>query len=66
MNRDELFREIEEMFGLVPSFFKEIPDTSLELEWKLFRQVQFEEGAIPNKYRELIGLGISAVTKCSY
>lgn len=63
MNRDEVYREIEDMFGLVPSFFKEIPDASLELEWKLFRQVQFDEGAIPNKYRELIGLGISAVTK---
>lgn len=63
MNRDEVYREIEDMFGLVPSFFKEIPHASLELEWKLFRQIQFDEGAIPNKYRELIGLGISAVTK---
>ncbi len=66
MNRDEVYREIEDMFGLVPSFFKEIPDASLELEWKLMKRVQFDEGAIPNKYRELIGLGVSAVTKCRY
>lgn len=66
MNRDEVYKEMEEMFGLVPSFFKAIPDSTLELEWELFKRVQFEEGAIPNKYRELIGLGISAATKCRY
>jgi AhpD family alkylhydroperoxidase len=43
-----------------------IPDSSLELEWKLFKRVQFDEGPIPNKYRELIGIAISAVTKCRY
>jgi AhpD family alkylhydroperoxidase len=66
MNRKQVNQEIEEMFGLVPSFFKAIPDSSLEMEWNLFRRVQFEEGPIPNKYRELIGLGIAAVTKCRY
>jgi AhpD family alkylhydroperoxidase len=66
MTRQEVYREIEEMFGLVPSMFKAVPDSSLELEWKLFKQVQFAEGAIPNKYRELIGVAISAVTKCRY
>jgi AhpD family alkylhydroperoxidase len=57
---------MEDMFGLVPGFFKKVPDSSLELEWDLFKRVQFEEGAIPNKYRELIGLAISAITKCRY
>jgi AhpD family alkylhydroperoxidase len=66
MTREEVYREIEDMFGLVPSFIKLVPDSSLELEWKLLKRVQFDEGAIPNKYRELIGLGISAVTKCRY
>jgi AhpD family alkylhydroperoxidase len=66
MNRQEIYKEIEEMFGLVPSFFKLVPDSSLELEWKLFKRVQFEEGPIPNKYRELIGVAISAISKCRY
>jgi len=66
MNRQEVYKEIEEIFGLVPSFIKMIPDSSLELEWKLFKKVQLEEGPIPNKYRELIGLAIAAVTKCRY
>ena len=66
MNPQEVYREIEEMFGLVPSMFKVVPDSSLELEWRLFKRVQFDEGPIPNKYRELIGVAIAAATKCRY
>lgn len=66
MNRKEVYAQIEETFGLVPSMFKSVPDSSLELEWQLFKRVQFDEGPIPNKYRELIGVAISAITKCRY
>ena len=66
MTRKEVYNEIEEMFGLVPRMFEAIPDSSLDLEWQLFKRVQFDEGPIPNKYRELIGVAISAVTKCRY
>jgi AhpD family alkylhydroperoxidase len=66
MLKKEIYNEIEQTFGLVPSMFKSIPDSSLEMEWKLFKQVQFEEGPIPNKYRELIGVAVSAISKCHY
>jgi AhpD family alkylhydroperoxidase len=66
MTREEVYKDIEEMFGLVPSFLKLVPDSSLELEWKLMKAVQFEPGPIPNKYRELIGVGVAAATKCRY
>ena len=66
MTREEIYKEMEGMMGLVPSFFKTVPDSSLELEWNLFKRVQFEEGPIPNKYRELIGLAVSAATKCRH
>ena len=66
MTRKEVYNEIKETFGLVPSMFKAIPDSSLELEWHLFKRVQIEEGPIPNKYRELIGLALAGVTKCRY
>jgi AhpD family alkylhydroperoxidase len=66
MTRQEVYNEIEEMFGVVPSMFEAVPDSSLEMEWQLFKRVQFDEGPIPNKYRELIGVAISAVTKCRY
>jgi hypothetical protein len=48
MLKKEIYNEIEQTFGLVPSMFKTIPDSSLELEWKLFKQVQLEEGPIPD------------------
>jgi AhpD family alkylhydroperoxidase len=66
MNRKEVFQDIEKTLGKVPSFFKLVPDRSLELEWNLFKTIQLEESPIPNKYKELIGVGISAVTKCKY
>ncbi len=66
MTRQEVYRDIEKTLGKVPSFFKLVPDRSLELEWKLFKTLQLEDSPIPHKYRELIGVGISAVTKCRY
>lgn len=66
MPREEIYREMKDMLGLVPGFFKSVPDSSLELEWQLMKKVQMEKGAIPNKYRELIGVAISAATKCRY
>ncbi len=66
MARAKVYAEIKQMMGVVPEMFKRIPDSSLELEWKLFKTVQFEEGALPNKYRELIGLAVAAAMKCKY
>lgn len=66
MKRQEIYKEIEQTLGLVPSFFKLVPDRSLELEWNLFKTLQLEDSPIPHKYRELIGVAISAVTKCRY
>lgn len=66
MGRQDLYREIEQMMGVVPAMFRELPDSSIEQEWELFKKTQMEETAIPNKYRELIGVAISAATKCKY
>lgn len=66
MTRNEVYKDIEQTLGKVPAFFKLVPDRSLELEWKLFKTLQLEDSPIPHKYRELIGVGISAVTKCRY
>lgn len=66
MDRHEIYRDMESTFGLVPSWFKAVPDSTLELEWDLFKRVQLDEGAIPNKYRELMGIALAAIGKCSY
>ena len=66
MTRQEIYKDIEETLGLVPGFLKTLPDSSLELEWGLMKASQMEPGAVPNKYRELIGIGVAAATKCRY
>lgn len=62
MKRQEVLNEMEEMLGVVPSFFGSVTDESLMLEWELFKRMEFGEGAIPAKYRELIGLAVASAT----
>ena len=64
--REQVYQDIEQTLGVVPTFVKSMPDATLELEWELLKRVQLMDGPIPNKYRELIGLGIAAVIKCRY
>jgi AhpD family alkylhydroperoxidase len=66
MGRQEVYQDVEQMMGLVPAFIKALPDSSIVQEWELFKKVQIEETAIPNKYRELIGVGVAAVMRCKY
>ena len=65
-SRSEVEAEIKESFGLVPSFFKRIPDKFLDAEWHLMKELEFGETLIPNKYKELIGVAVHAETKCRY
>jgi AhpD family alkylhydroperoxidase len=65
-SRVEVDREIEQTLGLVPTFFKEVPDYLIDSEWESFKLLQLGETAIPNKYKELIGLGVSGATRCRY
>ena len=64
--RKRIRAEIEQTFGAVPSWVDEMPDTGLEGFWSLMRDFQLAETSIPNKYKELIGLGISGATRCRY
>ena len=62
----EIRSEIEKTFGKVPTWVSEMPDSALEGFWGLMRDFQLAETAIPNKYKELIGLGVSGATRCRY
>lgn len=66
MDRQQVYKEMEKMMGVAPSFFKSLPDSSLEMEWQLMKRVEMEPGAIPGKYRELIGLAVAAAVHCRY
>ncbi len=65
-NRHEVEMEMKETLGLVPGFFKSIPDQYLDYEWQMFKKLELGETLIPNKYKELMGLAIHAETKCVY
>jgi AhpD family alkylhydroperoxidase len=58
--------EIRQAFGKVPSWVDELPGSALEGFWTTMRDFQLAETAIPNKYKELIGLGVSGATRCKY
>jgi AhpD family alkylhydroperoxidase len=66
MAREDVHREMKEMFGTVISFVDRIPDEFIDSEWDLIKRVQFGQTVIPNKYKELMGLAISAVSRCRY
>lgn len=66
MSRDKVYKEMKATLGLVPTFFKALPDDVLEQEWTLFKRAEMEEDAIPVKYRELIGIALSGASRCRY
>lgn len=66
MKKEEVYKEIESLFGIVPTFFKKVPEDLLTEEWALMRKLVAEEKHIPHKYKELIGIGVAAATKCQY
>ena len=59
-------KDMKETVGLVPSFFKDIPDEFLHHEWQLFKRLELGKTRIPNKYKELMGIALHAETKCDY
>src|SRR6266581_5776534 len=66
-DRRDTDRDMEETFGLVPEFFQRVPDYLLPTEWASFKSLELSDAtAIPNKYKELIGLAVSGATRCRY
>jgi AhpD family alkylhydroperoxidase len=66
MARSDVEADIRETLGLVPQFISDLPDSLIESEWQSFKNLELAETAIPNKYKELIGLGVSGATRCRY
>ena len=66
VNREEIEADIRQTLGLVPHFFQQIPTELLAPEWEIFKRIELGETLIPNMYKELIGVGLHAETKCHY
>lgn len=60
-------KDIQQVFGLVPSFMKRFPPSTTAGMWLQMKTFQLNpETAIPPKYKELIGLGVAAQIPCKY
>jgi AhpD family alkylhydroperoxidase len=66
MSRATTEADIRETLGLVPEFLAEVPDKLIETELASYKTLELSETAIPNKYKELIGLAVSGATRCAY
>jgi AhpD family alkylhydroperoxidase len=67
VSRIEVEAECREILGLVPQFLADVPDYLIESEWESFKNLELSDRtAIPNKYKELIGLAVSGATRCRY
>jgi len=64
--KNDVVREVKEMFGQVPTWLSEIPEAGLNGFWSLMRDFELAETQIPNKYKELIGVAVSGATRCRY
>jgi uncharacterized peroxidase-related enzyme len=65
----EIYREIEESFGMVPNFFKAqaaVDPEWLELNWQREKKIMIAAGALDRKTKELIAMVVSLVNGCEY
>ncbi len=66
MTRAEVLADVRQTLGTVPEWITNVPDHVLEHEWSILKNFQLGETKIPNKYKELIGLGVAATLECPY
>jgi AhpD family alkylhydroperoxidase len=61
-----IFEEVQDTLGLVPTWLAQAPEAALPSLWGTMRDFYLAETAIPNKYKELIGIAVSGATRCRY
>jgi AhpD family alkylhydroperoxidase len=62
----QIEQEMIAHFGFAPGFYQTLPKAALADAWGDHRDFELAETAIPNKYKELIGLAVAAHIKCRY
>jgi AhpD family alkylhydroperoxidase len=62
----DIYRDIEEQLGQVPTWLRQWPEAGLAGFWGLMKDFHLAETKIPNKYKELIGIAVSGATRCKY
>jgi AhpD family alkylhydroperoxidase len=61
------YQDIEGTLGSVPGFFKAFPEDAISGAWEEMKNLQLNPStAVPGKYKELMGLAVSAQVPCRY
>jgi len=61
------YRDIEQTLGLVPTFFKQFPESGIAGAWAEFKTVQLNANTkLSGKTKELLGLAVAAQIPCQY
>jgi AhpD family alkylhydroperoxidase len=61
------YKDMQLTLGMVPSFLKAFPEAGISGAWRELKNVQLAQNtAIPNKYKELIGLAVASQIPCKY
>jgi AhpD family alkylhydroperoxidase len=67
MEKIEILNLIEQLFGSVPDWIKETPESDVKQLWIFLEKYQVADiTAIPPKYKELISLAVAAAVQCRY
>lgn len=67
MSQDEVFTQVQDMLGGVPTFLKQIPKTALGGYWALERDLEFsDKTALDAKTKALISLAVASQIPCQY
>lgn len=65
MTRQEVLGQVEQAFGLVPSFMREMPDAVLEQHWTTLSWV-LSDTRLSARDKSLVAFGAAAAIHCSY
>jgi AhpD family alkylhydroperoxidase len=61
------YKDLEVTLGLVPDFFKAVPETGIAGAWAEFKSIQLNSATkLTGKTKELIGLAVAAQIPCTY
>jgi AhpD family alkylhydroperoxidase len=64
---DQTYKEIQQMFGTVPSFAEKFPKAGLAGAWAELRDLELsDKTALPVKTKVLISLAVAAQIPCQY
>lgn len=63
----QAYQDMTNVFGFVPVFFKAYPEAAIAGAWSEYKNVLMNPNtALSGKYKELIGLAVSAQVPCKY